>query len=137
MKKIVLFAFSIWSFSALAIPCQCEVQVSPPTTASKQIGTNKIKIYNLDEFSDYSFKSQRECRRDCIEEFLSDMPATRLKALLITYSQALISENAVGFNCTGLTTLKYPVRVKVTLGQIGLGNVVDQLEVVSHEEACF
>jgi len=65
------------------------------------------------------------------------MPGDRLRALLLTYTQGLIAERAVGFNCTGLTTLKYPVRVKASLGKLGLGNVSDTIEIVNHEELCF
>jgi hypothetical protein len=60
-----------------------------------------------------------------------------VNALLIKYSKNLIDEKIVGHNCTGLTTLKYPVRVKASLGKLGLGNVIDQTHVINHEEVCF
>jgi hypothetical protein len=49
----------------------------------------------------------------------------------------LIDQKVVGFNCTGLTNLKYPVRVKARLAENGLGNVADIVQVISHEEVCF
>ena len=65
------------------------------------------------------------------------MSTERLNALLVTLSKEFIDERVVGYNCTGLTTLKYPVRVKAKLGDMSLGNVEDLTQVVSHEEVCF
>lgn len=65
------------------------------------------------------------------------MSTDRLNALLVTLSQELIQEKVLGFNCTGLTTLKYPVRVKAKLGDMSLGNVENLVQVVNHEEICF
>lgn len=96
-----------------------------------------FKVYELEEFSSYSVKNQRACFNSCLNAFEEDMPAERLTALLVTYSQNLIEEKAVGYNCTGLTTLKYPVRVKASLGRLGLGNVSDTVQVVNYEKICF
>jgi len=98
---------------------------------------NVLKTYALEEYATSSMNSQLSCRRSCAEKFQDDLPAQRMTALLITYTQRLIEEKAVGFNCTGLTTLKYPVRVKAILGDRSLGNVADQMYVVNHEEVCF
>lgn len=136
MKFIVLSLFLL-SAKAFAIGCDCEVRVYSPTTGSHRMVPNTLKIYELEEFSSYSKNNQRQCRKLCLEQFEKDMPQARLNALLLTYSQSLISEKAIGFNCTGLTTLKYPVRVKASLGELGLGNVADMVQVVSHEELCF
>lgn len=125
------------SMKAFAIGCDCEVWVSPPMTGSYQMRANNLKTYELEEYSSYSAKNQNACRNQCIKEFEKDMPVDRLNALLITYGQSLIQEGALGYNCTGLTTLKFPVRVKASLGQTGLGNVVDIVQVVTHEELCF
>lgn len=122
---------------AFAIACDCEVRIYSPMTGSHQMKSNSLKVYELEEYSTYSFKNQRECRKSCLEKFQEDMSSERLSALLLTYSQSLINERAVGYNCTGLTTLKYPVRVKASLGSLGLGNVADFIQVVTHEEACF
>lgn len=99
--------------------------------------SNDFKTYELEEYSSYSIKNQNECRNSCLKRFEEDMPANRLNALLIIYTQSLIREGALGYNCTGLTTLKFPVRVKASLGRLGLGNVADLVQVINHEEACF
>jgi len=137
MKLIFALIIGFFAFKAFAIPCDCEVVVYSPMTGPNQLKPNVLKTYELEEFSTYSVKNQLECRKSCLEKYEEDMPSERLKALLLTYSQALINERVLGYNCTGLTTLKYPVRVKVKLGEMGLGNVSDAIQVVNHEEVCF
>lgn len=108
-----------------------------PMTASQQIPPAVVKKYELEEFSSFSKKNVQTCRKSCLEEFEKDMPAERLNGLLQVYSQQLIEQKAIGYNCTGLTTLRYPVRVRAKLGKRGLGNVADLMQVISHEEVCF
>jgi len=137
MFKAIWALFGFWSLTALAIPCDCEVRVHTPTTGSHQIDPIIIKTYTLEDYSNYARRNINQCRQTCLEEFQKDMPADRLSALLVTYSQELIGKKQVGYNCTGLTTLKFPIRVKAKLGNQGLGNVADLVQVVSHEEVCF
>ncbi len=137
MFKFVLSLIGFWSLAAFAIPCDCEVRVHSPLTGSYKMEPVVIKTYQLEEFSSYAAKNIRQCRESCLSEFQKDMPAERLNALLITYSMQLIEQKAVGYNCTGLTTLKYPVRVKAKLASSGLGNVADVVQVINHEEVCF
>jgi hypothetical protein len=137
MFKFIFSLIGFWSFAAFAIPCDCEVRVHSPLTGSYKMAPVVIKTYQLEEFSSYAPKNIQECRNSCLEEFQKDMPASRLNALLITYSMQLIEQKAVGYNCTGLTTLKYPVRVKAKMAQSGLGNVADLIQVINHEEICF
>ena len=73
----------------------------------------------------------------CLKTFEENLPVERMTALLIIHSSRLIREGLLGYNCTGLTTVKYPVRVKASLGNLNLGNVADQVYVVNHEEQCF
>jgi hypothetical protein len=136
--KFYLFCFFMFlSVRVFAISCDCEVLVSAPITASNKMKSNKLKTYELKEYGSYSLRNQRECRTTCLERFQKEMPTQKLKSLLLMYAQDLISENVIGFNCTGLTTLKFPVKVKVTLGNMALGTVADVFQVVSHEEVCF
>jgi hypothetical protein len=137
MYKFLLSLIGFWSFAVFAIPCDCEVRVHTPLTGSQQMSPVVIKKYELEEFSSFAPKNIRQCRESCLAEFQKDMSSERLNALLVTYSMQLIDQKVVGYNCTGLTTLKYPVRVKAKLAQNGLGNVADIIQVVSHEEICF
>lgn len=127
----------LFTTSVFAATCDCEVRVYHPTTASQKINSAVMMEYALETFDSYSVRNQRRCRSLCLEKFREDLPSDRLQALLQTLSQRLIAEGVVGYNCTGLTTYRYPVRVKANLGQRSLGNVEDRMEVVTYEEACF
>lgn len=137
MKLSFVVFLLMWSISAFAIHCDCDVIIFSPTTGSISMSPNYLKSYELDDFSNYSKKSQRACRAQCLEKYEKDMPTDRLRVLLTKYTEALISEGNLGYNCTGLTTLKFPVRVKARLGQLGLGNVSDSVEVINYEVPCF
>jgi hypothetical protein len=65
------------------------------------------------------------------------MRSDTLTSLLLAYAQNLIQINTLGYNCTGLTTVKFPVRVKAKLGHFSLGNVADVIHVINHEQICF
>jgi hypothetical protein len=137
MKLIFTLLIGFLAMKAFAIGCDCEVRVYSPIAGSHMMPPNSLKVYELEEFSSYAVKNQYACRKSCLERYEEDMPSERLHALLLLFSQRLISEKLVGYNCTGLTTLKYPVRVKASLGKLGLGNVADNIHVVTHEEVCF
>lgn len=137
MRKFFFILINLWSFAAFAIHCDCEVRVFSPMTGSNKMKPVVIEKYELEEFSNYAIPNVRRCRRSCLEAYQNDMPIEHLRSLLITHSIQLIEQKAVGYNCTGLTTLRYPVRVKAKLGEAGLGNVSDIIEVVTHEEVCF
>lgn len=106
-------------------------------TGSHQAPPSPLKSYELENYSSKSAKAQESCQKSCLRAFTEDMKGGRLKSLLHLYTQRLISEKAVGFNCTGLTTLQYPVVVKARLGNLSLGNVYRSMEVISYEEPCF
>ncbi len=137
MKLIFTLVICFFAMKAFAINCDCEVRVYAPITGSYQTEPTSLKTYELETFSTYSVKNQIRCRQSCEDKFREDMPTDRLQALLNIYAQNLIQEKAVGYNCTGLTTLKFPVRVKASLGRLGLGNVADTIQVINHEELCF
>lgn len=137
MIRFLLALIGYWSFAAFAINCDCEVRAYSPMTGSYQAAPVPIKTYQLEEFGTYSAKNQLRCKELCLEEFEKDMSVAQLNSLLLEHSKTLIEEKSLGYNCTGLTTLKYPVRVKASLGRLGLGNVHDRVYVVQHEEVCF
>ncbi len=136
MKIFVLMSL-FWSVSTFAMKCDCEVRVFSPTTGSYQMDSTPLKVYNLETYDSYRVKNQISCRDTCLKTFEEDLPVERMTALLTIHSARLIREGVLGYNCTGLTTLKYPVRVKANLGNLNLGNVSDQVYVVNHEEPCF
>ncbi len=137
MKFILVCLTMIMSLNTFAIECDCEVRVFSPLNGSHKMEPVSLKTYTLEEFSSYSVQNQNDCRASCLKQFEKDMPTERLNALLVTLGQNLINEKALGYNCTGLTTMRFPVRVRATLGFMGLGNVSSLVQVVSHEEVCF
>lgn len=137
MFKTLLMLMTLWSVHALAIPCDCEVRIYAPTVGTHQIPATSFKTYRLEGYDSYKVKNQLRCRDACVDKFHEDLPTKTLSAMLLVYSQKLIDEGVLGYNCTGLSTYKYPVRVKASLGKLGLGNVEDRLEIVTHEQSCF
>jgi hypothetical protein len=137
MKLILFLLWGLIANPAWALECDCEVQIAPPLTGSHRLPINTFKTYELEEYGSYAVKNQLTCRKHCLEKFTEDMPTERVNALLVTYAQRLIQEGMLGYNCTGLTTLKFPLRVKAILGEMSLGNVADHVYVVNHEQLCF
>lgn len=135
--KLFMILFIFFTTSAFAMKCDCEVRVFSPVTGSHQMDSTPLKVFTLETYDSYRVKNQVRCRDMCLRTFEEDLPTERMTALLLLHSAKLIREGLLGFNCTGLTTVKYPVRVKANLGRLNLGNVADQVYTVNHEEQCF
>jgi hypothetical protein len=123
--------------SAWAVDCDCSVVAYSPLTASHLLPTVTLRRFELEGYDNRSISSQLGCRKSCLESFEKEMNYRSLNSLLVAHTQNLIESKVVGFNCTGLTTLKFPVRVKAKLGNLGLGHVADVIHVVNHEQICF
>lgn len=136
MRYLVALLF-FGTLNAFAMKCDCEVRVYSPMTGSYQMDSTPLKSYTLETYDSHRVKNQLRCRDLCLKTFEEDLPTERMTALLLLHSARLIREGLLGYNCTGLSTLKYPVRVKASLGRLNLGNVADQVYVVNHEEQCF
>lgn len=134
---LISFMSIVISTSAWSNVCTCDVQVSHPTTGSQKMEPASMRQYALQSYDSLSPENQNECRESCLQKFRVDLPAEDMRTILVGLSQKLIEQGVVGFNCTGLTSFKYPVRLKVKLGGLSLGNAADQLEVVTHEQVCF
>lgn len=135
--KLFMILFIFFTTSAFAMKCDCEVRVFSPVTGSHQMDSTPLKVFTLETYDSYRVKNQLRCRDMCLKTFEEDLPTERMTALLLLHSARLIREGVLGYNCTGLTTVKYPVRVKANLGRLNLGNVADQVYTVNHEEQCF
>jgi hypothetical protein len=135
--KLLLALILVYSTSAFAMKCDCEVRVHSPMKGSHQMDWTPLKTYTLETYDSYRVKNQYRCRDMCQEAFEEDLPTERMRALLLLHTARLIREGLIGYNCTGLTTMKYPVRVKASLGKLSLGTVADQMYVVNHEKECF
>lgn len=127
----------VMSNSSWAVDCDCSVVAFSPLTASHVLPSVTLRKFELESYDNRSIKSQLSCRKSCLKSFEKVMNHQSLNSLLVAHTQNLIENKLVGFNCTGLTTLKFPVRVKAKLGNFGLGHVADVIHVVNHEEICF
>jgi hypothetical protein len=123
--------------AALALPCVCEVRFHTPLTASHEIPPHLYYSFEADEFPSVSLKHVNLCREVCKSSFHQKIPAERLQAGVTNYGQFLVEQNLVGHNCTGFTTLKFPIKVRAFLGPYGLGNVVNLSQVINYERICF
>lgn len=123
--------------SAYAYRCTCDVNVSHPLTASQEMKAASMRKYTMTTYDTMSEATQNACRNECLQQFRKDLPPDELTPILVELSRQLIDQKVVGYNCTGLTSFKYPVRVKAKLGRRPLGNVADQIEVVTYEQVCF
>lgn len=134
---LLFLILSLYAVSTFAISCDCELMVFSPLTGSHQMAPATLKTYELENYASKSSRAQLACQNSCVKAFSEDMAEKRLKSVLLLYTQRLIGEGALGFNCTGLSTYQYPVVLKARLGNVSLGNVYRSLEVITHEEACF
>lgn len=137
MKLYFFISIFFFSLRAFALSCDCEVIAYPPLNGPQNLAPYSLELYELEEFGSYKLKNQLKCRRSCGEAFKKNMSSTKIKEMLLSYSRTLLEKNVIGFNCTGLTTLKYPVRVKAKIGDFKLGNVENFVQVINHEEFCF
>ena len=121
----------------LAIDCDCFVSVFSPLTGSLAETPHILEKYRLESFSRNTQRAQVLCRESCLEKFHQELPSERLDEILKDYSKDLIRKRVVGYNCTGPTTFKFPIRVKASLGKAGLGNVENFIQVTRIEKSCF
>lgn len=136
--KFVLSAFLfMMSAQTLAYTCQCSIEVYPPTTGSHSIPISSKVFDEGREFGRISKASYQACYQDCKEASVETFPYPQLQQVAYQQSVKLIQNDEVGYNCTGPTTFKYPVRFKAMLGPISLGNVRQELVIVHHEQKCF
>jgi hypothetical protein len=140
-KMAQLLGFVLISFlmgsSSWAVDCDCSVVAFAPFTASHKLSLSTLRKFQLESYDNSSIASQRSCRISCAKTYEKEMKSETLTSLLLAYAQNLIENKSLGYNCTGLTTLRFPVRVKAKLGDQGLGHVADVVHVVNHEQICF
>ena len=134
LMSLLLMALSLPSF---ALECDCTVSIHSPLTGPIKLEPTVARRYELQSFDSYSVRNQLQCRKLCVDKFEEDLPSGRLAQMLKTHSQDLINGRVLGFNCTGFTTLKFPIRVKAQLGEMSIGNVADEIHIINHEEICF
>ncbi len=136
--KITLSAFLfIISSQVYAYTCQCTVEVYPPTTGSHSIPLESKMFDDGREYGRLTKYSYQACATECRESSIDKFPYPQLQQVAYQQSVKLIKNDEVGYNCTGPTTFKYPVRFKASLGPVTLGNVRQEMVIVHHDQKCF
>ncbi len=137
MKTILSAVLLMLSFSAFSYTCECKIELYPPITGSHSIPVEEKVFDEGREFGRLNKYNYEACARDCQSAAIEKFPYEQLQQVAYQQSVKLIQNDQVGYNCTGPTTLKYPVRFKAHLGPISLGNVRQETVIVHHEQKCF
>lgn len=136
--KFILSAFLFMvSLPALSYTCECRVEFYPPLTGSHSIPIESKIFEEGREFGKINKYSYQACYEDCKNAAVEKFPYTQLQQVAYQQSVKLIQNDQVGYNCTGPTTFKYPVRFKAFLGPVSLGNVRQEMIIVHHDQKCF
>lgn len=137
MKGLILTASLLIASPVWAFYCNCEVYAVSPLTSSEKSETHTIaevkgRFYGLSDIT-----AVRECRQDCALNAQADFDEDTLKTKLTPWVDELVDYKLAGFNCTGPTSFKVPVRVRAKLGERTLGIAREQIIFIHRNRSCF
>jgi hypothetical protein len=135
--KISGFILLLWSSQVLADYCQCEVFAVAPLSVSKKVGSYSVGEFKTSYFGKYDAEAQKSCRSECQKESMREYDANFLREKLTPWMTQLIAGGAAGYNCTGLTDYKIPVRVSAKIGDYSLGLVHQSMVFLHYNRSCF
>jgi hypothetical protein len=133
MKLIIIFI--IYSSLSFALDCKCNLLSGHPLEG-------KVTSYYIQTFSGKYYglptpRAKLECLSDCQNIFETKVDEYYLKQELRDIGEKLAYEGQLGFNCTGATTLKFPVQVRAYLGESSLGISHTSFHNIHMEKVCF
>mgnify|MGYP003390277214 CR=1 FL=1 len=136
MKWLWLLSLS-FSVSAWASYCQCELYAVHPISAS-----NKTEIHTIDRMQGKYYgivnaATARECRQDCAALTQQEYTEEVLQEKLTPWVDELVNSGLAGYNCTGPTSFKVPVRVRATLQSRSLGIARQSMVFIHRNRSCF
>lgn len=137
LKGIIAFSITLLSVNGFAFYCDCRLLIFSPLTGSHRLDSVEYKSYTLETFSKINDNTKNACRLSCSEKFNANFKSDDFYSIVYRHAEELIQSGAIGYNCTGQTTLKFPVKIKASLGHVPLGNVADFIQVVTYEKSCF
>ncbi len=120
-----------------ATTCNCEIFAVSPLTASRSTDTLTVGKFTTNYYGDYKLESQDSCRKDCRLKAMSDYHATALREQLLPWTDRLVANGLAGYNCTGPTDFKIPVRVRARMGKVSLGLAHETMVFVHRERSCL
>lgn len=135
--KWLLFLTMFTVLPAWATTCNCEVFAVAPLTASQQVDPFPIGKYKTNYYGDYKAESLTACRKDCRLRAMEDYDANTLEERLAPWTDRLVANGLAGYNCTGPTDFKIPVRVRALMGKVSLGLTHETMVFIHRERSCF
>ncbi len=136
MKWLLLLTLMA-AVPAWATTCNCEVFAVAPLTASRQVDPFPLGQYKTNYYGDYKVESQASCRKDCRVTAMNDYDANYLREQLVPLTDLLVANSVAGYNCTGLTDFKIPVRVRARMGKVSLGLAYETMVFIHRKRSCF
>lgn len=106
-------------------------------TSSQKIENHVVTQFRGKYYGEYAVGAVKECRSDCAYIAQRDYDEDRLKQLLLPWVSELVEYGQAGYNCTGPTTFKVPVRVRASLGNRRLGITRESMIFLHREKSCF
>lgn len=135
--KTVLLILCLSSTASFAGACYCELSAGAPLSASyklpaHELGKEKVSFFDLD-----NDETQELCRKDCQLFYKKQYPDPIVNQLLEIHANSLIRKSDLGYNCTGPTTIKYPLRMKALMDDRPIGVVRFSMGIVHLELSCL
>lgn len=137
MKTLSIIVMLFLSTVVQAGYCECELYAVSPMTASQKVENHVVAQFRGKYYGDFDASSVKECRNDCAHITQTEYDDETLKEKLLPWVNELIEYGLAGYNCTGPTTFKVPVRVRASLGERRLGISRESMVFLHREKSCF
>jgi hypothetical protein len=115
--------------------CRCDLVSGHPMEGMST--PRFIKSYDGRYYGLPTPKAKAECIDECRSAFETKVDEYYLKEELRATGESLTYNREVGVNCTGPTTMKFPVQMKAYLGESSIGISHSSIHVVHFEKICF
>ncbi len=135
--KWLLLSTLLTAVPAWATTCNCEVFAVTPLTASRQVDPFPLGKFKTNYYGDYKPESLNSCRKDCRLRAMEDYDGNALQEQLLPWTDSLVANRLAGYNCTGPTDFKIPVRVRALMGKVSLGLTHETMVFIHRERSCF
>lgn len=135
--RIFLMSLFLLSGLARANYCSCEIYAVSPMRDSRRIEDYTVANLRGKFYGNYDLNAVRDCRNDCAILAQEQYDETTLKDKLLPWADELVAYGLSGYNCTGPTTFKIPVRVRASLGERRLGIARQSVIFLHRERSCF
>ena len=132
----VVLGFMI-SAVAEANYCMCQVVAVAPMEGSHKVENHIVAEFEGKFYGNYDYGAVRNCRSDCAIIGQRRYDEETLKDKLLPWVDELVAYGFNGYNCTGPTTFKVPVRIRASLGRRTLGIARQQMIFIHRERSCF